>query len=95
MPPEHIEKAGETGGGQVEQLANNFAAAVLMPMPVLKPYDDWERLDQGALIVRLNDVAEELEVTPSVLRWHLVALRQLSGKKARAIPETDLHQNGR
>ena len=31
MPPEHSEAAQETGGNRVGQLANNFAAAVLMP----------------------------------------------------------------
>src|ERR1700730_16490752 len=35
MPPEHSEESRETGGNRVEQLANNFASAVLMPMPVL------------------------------------------------------------
>ena len=28
MPPEHVESAGDFGGNRVEQLANNFAAAV-------------------------------------------------------------------
>ena len=31
MPPEHVESASDFGGNRVEQLANNFAAAVLMP----------------------------------------------------------------
>ena len=31
MPPEHLEEARETGGSRVEQLASNFAVAVLMP----------------------------------------------------------------
>ncbi len=95
MPPEHVEKAGETGGSRIEQLANNFAAAVLMPEYVLKPYEDWERLDVDGLVVRLNTVAEELEVSSSALRWRLVALRQLSAKKARSIPEIALRHNGR
>lgn len=95
MPPEYMENAGETGGGRVEQLANNFAAAVLMPKALLKPYGDWERMDMDELIARLNAVAEELEVTSSALRWRLVALRQLTTKKARAIPEAALRYNGR
>ena len=41
MPPEHSEEARETGGNRVEQLANNFASAVLMPTPVLDRYGDW------------------------------------------------------
>ena len=95
MPPEHIEKAGEAGGGRVEQLANSFASAVLMPKSALMPYGDWERLDVDALIARMNAVAEELEVTSSALRWRLVALRQLTKKKARAVPEMALRHNGR
>ncbi|MDE0096554.1 MAG: XRE family transcriptional regulator [Gammaproteobacteria bacterium] len=95
MPPEHVENALETGGGRVEQLANNFAAAVLMPEAALRPYDGWEKLDMDELIARLNAVADELEVTSSALRWRLVALRELSGRKARAIPETALRYNGR
>ena len=31
MPPEHVEVASDFGGNRVEQLANNFAASVLMP----------------------------------------------------------------
>lgn len=95
MPPKHIENVGETGGGRVEKLANNFAAAVLMPESVLKSHEDWERLDVDELVVRLNTVAEELEVTSSALRWRLVALRQLSARKARTIPEIDLRPDGR
>ena len=36
MPPEHVEYAGDFGGNRVEQLANNFAAAVLMPTTALE-----------------------------------------------------------
>ena len=95
MPPEHVENALETGGGRVEQLANSFAAAVLMPKATLRKYEDWEHLDMENLISRLNHVAEELEVTSSALRWRLVGLRQLTAKKARAVPETALRHNGR
>ena len=35
MPPEHSEKMMETGGNRIEQLANNFASAVLMPQNAL------------------------------------------------------------
>ena len=39
MPPEHIEDASDFGGNRVEQLANNFAAAVLMPSSALRECD--------------------------------------------------------
>ena len=95
MPPEHVESASDFGGNRVEQLANNFAAAVLMPATALEPYDGWAQLDMADLIARLNHVADELCVTSSALRWRLVALRRLIRSKARAIPEAALRNNGR
>ena len=94
MPPEHIEDAVDFGGNRVEQLANNFAAAVLMPRESLRPFGDWASLDMDMLTARLNATAEELHVTSSALRWRLVALRALTRKTARAIPEGALRNNG-
>ena len=95
MPPEHVEYAGDIGGNRVEQLANNFAAAVLMPTTALESYDGWSQLDMEGLIAQLNCVADDLCVTSSTLRWRLVALRRLTKPKARAIPEAALRNNGR
>ena len=95
MPPEHVEYAGDFGGNRVEQLANNFAAAVLMPATALESYGDWVQLDMDCLIAQLNRVADDLCVTSSALRWRLVALRRLTKAKARAIPEAALRNNGR
>lgn len=94
MPPEHVEDASDFGGNRVEQLANNFAAAVLMPSSTLREFDDCARLDMDELITRLNAVADELQVTSSALRWRLAALRQLTKAKAKAIPEAALRNNG-
>ena len=95
MPPEHSEEASETGGNRVEQLANNFAAAVLMPAKALERHGDWKSLGRDELIARLNAVAEELRVTSSALRWRLVALGQLKPAVARSLPEAALRNNGR
>jgi len=38
MPPDYAEKASEHSRKRVEQLANNFASAVLMPTPVLNRF---------------------------------------------------------
>ena len=65
MPPEHVEEANEFGGSRVEQLANNFAAAVLMPRTALESFDDCGRLDMNGLIDRLNATANELNVSSS------------------------------
>ena len=95
MPPEHVEYASDFGGNRVEQLANNFAASVLMPTAALESYDGWAQMDMEGLIAQLNQVADELCVTSSALRWRLVALRRLTKSKARAIPDAALRNNGR
>ena len=95
MPPEHSEEARETGGNRVEQLANNFAAAALMPASSLKQYGNWSTLAEEELIARLNAVADEFHVTSSALRWRLVALHELKSSVARSLPEIALCNNGR
>ena len=95
MPPEHSEAAQETGGNRVEQLANNFAAAALMPAARLLRRGDWSDLTGGELVRRLNAAADELQVTSSALRWRLVALGALKTAAARALPEAALRNNGR
>ena len=95
MPPEHSEDAKETGGNRVEQLANNFASAVLMPAPVLDRYGDWSTIDAGELIGCLNSVAQALQVTASALKWRLVAMDRLKPAIARAVPDAALRNNGR
>ena len=94
MPPAHVEDAVDFSGNRVEQLANNFAAAVLMPKAALFPLEDWASLDMEALCARLNATAEDLHVTSSALRWRLVSLGALSRKRARAVPEWALRNNG-
>ena len=93
MPPDHSEEARETGGNRVEQLANNFAAAVLMPVDALERFGGWSHLVEEDLIVQLNSAADELRVTSSALRWRLVALGRLPAA-ARSLPETALRNNG-
>ncbi|MDE0103556.1 MAG: XRE family transcriptional regulator [Bryobacterales bacterium] len=95
MPPEHWEEAMDTGGSRVEQLANNFAAAVLMPAGSVARFGDWSRCDDDALIARLNKAANELDVTASALRWRLVALGALTLARARSLPDEGLRYNGR
>ena len=94
MPPKHVEEARETGGDRVEQLANNFAAALLMPSGVAERVRRWGQLDSDALVDSLNRVASEFRVTSSALRWRLVALGELPAARARAIPESSLRNNG-
>jgi XRE family transcriptional regulator, fatty acid utilization regulator len=95
MPPQRLEDASETGGNRIEQLANNFASAVLMPVPVLDRYGDWSVIPAAELPARLNAIAQELQVTSSALKWRLVALDRLKQAAARAIPDGALRNNGR
>ena len=94
MPPEHSEKAAETGGSHVEKLANSFAAAVLMPRGALERFGAWSGLTGEELIARLNAVADELHVTSSALRRRLVALGKMKRAVARSLPEAALRNNG-
>ena len=94
IPPKHVEDAREFGGNRVEQLANNFAASVLMPRAALESLGDCGPLEMDELIERLNAAANELGVTSSALRWRLVALGRLTRARAQAIPESALRNNG-
>jgi Zn-dependent peptidase ImmA (M78 family) len=95
MPPEHSEEARETGGNRVEQLANSFASAVLMPTSLLDRYGDWSALRETALVEQLNEAAPQMQVTASALKWRLVALDRLKPAAARAISDAALRNNGR
>ena len=95
MPPKHVEDARDFGGNRVEQLANNFAASVLMPRAALESLGDCGLLEMDDLIERLNAAANELGVTSSALRWRLVARGRLTKARAQAIPESALRNNGR
>ena len=94
MTPEHIEEATETGGPRIEQLANSFASAVLMPTTVLDRFGEWA-LGRDELVNKLNRVADELRVTASALKWRLVALRRIARARAQEIPDAALRNNGR
>jgi transcriptional regulator with XRE-family HTH domain len=95
MAPEHIEEATETGGNRVEQLANSFGSALLMPTAVLDRFGDWATLGRDELVPKLNRVADELRVTASALKWRLVGLRRIARARAQEIPDAALRNNGR
>jgi Zn-dependent peptidase ImmA (M78 family)/transcriptional regulator with XRE-family HTH domain len=93
MPPEHVEEATETSKVRVEQLANNFASALLMPEAGLADFDAASTRDD---IVRwLNATADKLAVTATALKWRLVSLKRLDDARARQIPDEALRYNGR
>ena len=94
MPPEHIEEVEGKTRNRVEQLANNFAAAMLMPSEILDQFGDWSELAEKELIAHLNIAADELHVTSSALMWRLVALGKLKKAIAESLPKVKLQHNG-
>lgn len=90
MPPDHVEESSEIAKGRVEQLANNFASAVLMPSHVLERFGSWE----GDLVTKLNKSADALGVTATALKWRLVATSKLPPAVAKGIPDASLRNNG-
>jgi Zn-dependent peptidase ImmA (M78 family)/transcriptional regulator with XRE-family HTH domain len=95
MPPQHAEEATETSKNRVEQLANSFASAVLMPTRVLNRYGEWSSISDAELPARLACVAEELQVTASALKWRLVATERLKRAQALSISDSVLRNRRR
>jgi Zn-dependent peptidase ImmA (M78 family)/DNA-binding XRE family transcriptional regulator len=91
MPPEHVEEASEQSKNRVEQLANSFASAVLMPAAVLDRFGPWDK----DLVRRLNATANALEVTATALKWRLIALGRLDRTVAKHATDAALRNNGR
>ncbi len=89
MPPEHVEESTEQSRIRVEQLANNFASALLMPAAVLEQYGPWS----GDIVDCLNATANALLVTATAMKWRLVALGWLTAAAAKQIPDTALRNN--
>lgn len=95
MPPEHIEEAVPKKRNRVEQLADNFAAALLMPSAALDRFGNWSYLAGETLTGRLNGVADELLVSSQALRWRLFGMGRLSRAQNEAIVDDSLRNNGR
>lgn len=94
MTPEHVEEAVETSKNRVEQLANSFASAVLMPANALDRFGDWTGVDDRRLVSKLNSTADELLVSASALKWRLVMAGRLPAAVARAVSDAALRHNG-
>jgi Zn-dependent peptidase ImmA (M78 family)/DNA-binding XRE family transcriptional regulator len=87
MPPEHFEDATEQSKNRIEQLANSFASALLMPTAALDRFGPWNSEDSG-LWARFNWASKQLGVTASALKWRLVTLGRLDrrAKDVRVTP---------
>jgi Zn-dependent peptidase ImmA (M78 family)/transcriptional regulator with XRE-family HTH domain len=95
MPPEHVEQVAPKRRTRVEQLADNFASALLMPADALDGFGDWSSLDGDGLVNRLNKVADDLRVTASALRWRLISSGRLDKSFEHRISDSRLRNNGR
>lgn len=95
MPPAHAETEIPRGGkgGRVEQLADNFASALLMPERTLAP--KWEARGGREMHRWLNETASELLVTAVALKWRLVHLGWLTKADLFKIQDSKLTANGR
>lgn len=75
LPPERVDRLNPTGYKQkrTEQLADNFAGALLMPGAELKPR--WDRLlAQSSLKNTLSVLADHFHVSVAAVGWRVVAL---------------------
>jgi XRE family transcriptional regulator, fatty acid utilization regulator len=97
MPPDRLESADVPRGGRtrrVEQLAENFAAAVLMPETVLR--ERWQSRDRYTdLHEWLNATAEDLRVSAVACKWRCHNLGLLSQADVLDINDQLLVANGR
>ena len=78
MPPERRESNSAEHRGKakrIEQLADNFAATLLMPV---KSLDKFIEPARSTDISHLVDVAAKLKVSTAALGWRLVHLRRLT-----------------
>ncbi|MBA4165526.1 MAG: DNA-binding protein [Erythrobacter sp.] len=97
MPPDYSEDAIGFGRkrNRVEQLADNFAAALLMPAQVIKRFGQWTAMGAQELTARVNAVADELLVTAQALKWRLLVLGLLTKAIVLCIADDLLRNNGR
>ena len=87
MPPERatvVDKRRRDKQWRVERLAENFAAALLMPAAVLTPA--WEAdASAGEVHDRINMVAERFKVSSQACKWRLDNLGLLSKGEVESI----------
>lgn len=98
MPPEHAEIVeflyqGKGKQKRIEQLSNNFAAALLMPERVLLPR--WQARGGQEIHRWLNSTASDFLVTAKALKWRLTNLGWLTKSDLPKINDAKLTFNGR
>ena len=96
MPPDRAEDVDVPSAGKgwrVERLAENFAAAVLMPEAILR--QRWEQQSGEADIhQRINEIAEGVRVSGVACKWRLHTLGVLKRSDLAEIDDRCLATNG-
>ena len=95
MPPEHTETDTPRGtkAKRIEQLADNFAMAMLMSERVLLPR--WQARGEQEIHRWLNSTASDFLVTAMALKWRLINLGWLTKSDLLKINDAKLTFNGR
>ena len=87
MKPDHRESNSledRNKGKRIEQLANSFAAALLMPRASLDKLIDGDRAND---IAHLREVAALLRVAPVTLAWRLYNLKRIDEDSRRKLSQ--------
>ena len=87
MRPEHRESNSLEARGRakrIEQLANNFGAALLMPRASLEQLIDQRHIGDAG---HLADVAHELRVSPAALAWRLFNMKVIDDATRQALQQ--------
>ena len=93
MPPEHIETVRILGPRKprAEQLADNFASALLMPRRALEaPLDRHARAKDADPTEWIMRLADDMGVSGLAMKWRLVNVGLLTRAQAERISEEDL-----
>jgi Zn-dependent peptidase ImmA (M78 family)/DNA-binding XRE family transcriptional regulator len=86
MPPERVDRRNPSNykAKKVEQLADNFAAALLMPSGDIA--SKWERKDEASSLEDwIVSAANLYRVSPPAVLWRLVALGKLKKTEAKEL----------
>jgi len=90
MKPDHRESnslGNRTHNKRIEHLADNFAAAILMPQKSLQHFIDDDQINN---IDHLSSIATELKVTSVALAWRLYNLKKIDHKTLLALKHKKL-----
>jgi Zn-dependent peptidase ImmA (M78 family) len=95
MPPSHLDAGSKSKGKQhrIEQLAENFAAGLLMPSWSL--IERYESRGESDIHEWLNQTADEYGVSSTALKWRICNLELLPRAEIGLINDERLRNNGK